>query len=66
MYPPGIKIEFVPAGLILHYRPVENTLILRGLHEDSTQKIAFLQGYLLLAVQKWAKYAYQKSYVRVR
>jgi hypothetical protein len=48
---------------MLHQHPVENTLILRGFQADSTQKVAFLHGYLLLMVPKWPKYAYQNSYV---
>jgi hypothetical protein len=63
MFPPGKRLEFNPAGLMLYQHPVENTLILRGFHADSTQKVAFLHAYLVVKIPKRPKYAYQNSYV---
>lgn len=48
--------------MILHYRPVENTLILRGFCKDRTREWAFLQGNSRLVVPKWPNDAYKSSY----
>jgi hypothetical protein len=53
-------------GLILHHRPVENTLILRGFRTDGPPKVPFLHAYLQFTIPKWPKHAYQRGYWQSR
>src|SRR5580704_6641684 len=52
----GKDSNLILVGLILYHRPVENTLILRGFHTDSTRKRPFLHAHLQMRFPQWPKH----------